>query len=397
MVKIAPFQVEQWMDKYETTPGVINTAETCVASVSIDELTSLSKDKDATNILDFSRPLTYGAIRGSDQLRQQVANLVSKGASSPLPAENVLITQGAIGANFLLLYTLIGPGDHVVCVYPTYEQLYAVPEHLGAEVSLWKLKPENGYVPDVAELESLVKSNTKLIILNNPNNPTGSVIPSSILQNIVTFAKARGITILSDEVYSPLFHSLPASDQSPPSILSLDYTKTVATGSMSKAFALAGIRLGWIASRDKDIIEAVASARDYTTISVSQLDDQVASYALSPAVLPSLMERNMNIAKTNLDLLDQFVKKYNTVCSWVKPKAGTTALVQFRKGDQAVDDERFVLDLLDKTKVLFLPASVCFGAGKNFKGFVRIGYACHTSVLKEGLEKLGGYVEEHLL
>ena len=161
MVKIAPFQVEQWMDKYETTPGVINTAETCVASISIDELTSLSEDKDI-KILDFSRPLTYGAIRGSDQLRQQVANLVSTGASAPLPTENVLITQGAIGANFLLLYTLIGPGDHVVCVYPTYEQLYAVPEHLGAEVSLWKLRPENGYVPDVSDLESLVRSNTKV-------------------------------------------------------------------------------------------------------------------------------------------------------------------------------------------------------------------------------------------
>lgn len=160
MVRITPFEVEQWMDKYETTPGVINTAETCVASVSIDELVGLSSDKDA-KLLDFSRPLTYGAIRGSDQLRERVASLVSKGASAPLPADNVLITQGAIGANFLLLYTLVEPADHVVCVYPTYEQLYAVPEHLGAEVSLWKLKAENGYVPDVSELESLVKDNTK--------------------------------------------------------------------------------------------------------------------------------------------------------------------------------------------------------------------------------------------
>lgn len=166
---------------------------------------------------------------------------------------------------------------------------------------------------------------------------------------------------------------------------------------MSKAFALAGIRLGWIASRDKAIIEAVASARDYTTISVSQLDDQVASYALSPPVLPALMSRNIGIARTNLGLLDDFVGKYSSVCSWTKPKAGTTALVQFSKGGEPVDDEKFMLDLLEKTKVLFLPASVCFGQGKHFRGYVRIGYACHTSVLREGLEKLGGYVEEHLL
>lgn len=401
MVKIEPFQVEQWMDRYETTPGVINTAETCVASVSLDELVSLSEDKDA-KLLDFSRPLTYGPIRGSDELRQRVAELLSRGASTALPAENVLITQGAIGANFLLLYTLVGPGDHVVCVYPTYEQLYAVPAHLGAEVSLWKLKPENNYVPDAGELAALVKSNTKLIILNNPNNPTGSVIPRPILEDIVALAQAQDITVLSDEVYSPLFHSLPATEQPPPppSILSLGYAKTVATGSMSKAFALAGIRLGWVASRDPHIIDALASARDYTTISVSQLDDQVASYALSPAVLPSLLARNEGIAATNLGLLEAFVRRYGAVCSWVRPRAGTTALVQFRnkKGDgEPVDDEAFVLDLLEKTKVLFLPASVCFGGGRDFRGCVRIGYACHTSVLREGLEKLGAYVEQYLM
>jgi aspartate/methionine/tyrosine aminotransferase len=222
------------------------------------------------------------------------------------------------------------------------------------------------------------------------------VIPAAVLEEIVAFARARDITILSDEVYRPLFHSLSASEQAPPSILSLAYAKTVATGSMSKAFALAGIRLGWIASRDRHLIEAVASARDYTTISVSQLDDQVASYALGPAVLPSLMDRNMGIARTNLGLLDQFVQKYSSVCSWVKPKAGTTALLQFRKGGEPVDDEKFVLDLLDKTKVLFLPACVCFGHGRDFKGSVRIGYACHTNVLVEGLAKLGAYVDEYL-
>ena len=203
---------------------------------------------------------------------------------------------------------------------------------------------------------------------------------------------------MSDEVYAPLFHSLPPSEQPPPSILSLGYAKTVATGSMSKAFALAGIRLGWIASRDASLVEAVASARDYTTISVSQLDDQVASYALGPAVLPSLLERNLGIARTNLELLDGFVARYGSVCSWVvKPKAGTTALVQFRKGGEPVDDERFVLDLLEKTKVLFLPACVCFGRGRDLKGFVRIGYACHTSVLREGLEKLGAYLEKYIM
>lgn len=162
MVKIEPFEVEQWMDRLETTPGVLNIAETCAASVSVDELTGLNEDKNAPGPLDLSKKMTYGAIRGSENLRGNVSRLLSKHAQTPLPAENVVATQGAILANFLLLYTLVGPGDHVVCVFPTYQQLYAVPESLGAEVSLWKLKKERNYIPDVSELGGLVKSNTKV-------------------------------------------------------------------------------------------------------------------------------------------------------------------------------------------------------------------------------------------
>jgi aspartate/methionine/tyrosine aminotransferase len=162
MVKIQPFEVEQWMDRYETTQGVVNVAETCAASLSIDELTSMCEDKTMPPPIDLSRAMTYGAILGSSTLRQRVAKLLSKTASQPLPAENVIITPGAISANFLLFYTLVGPGDHVICVHPTYQQLYSVPESLGAEVSLWRLSEEHGYVPNVKELEELVKPNTKV-------------------------------------------------------------------------------------------------------------------------------------------------------------------------------------------------------------------------------------------
>lgn len=162
MVKIQPFEVEQWMDRYETTPGVLNIAETCVASVSLQDLMDLSQEKSKTFPLQLSKKLTYGAIRGSDTLRQRVADGYREASSEPLSLEDVVITQGAIIANFLLFYTLVGPGDHVVCVYPTYQQLFAVPESLGAEVSLWRLRSENGYIPDPKELDSLVKDNTKV-------------------------------------------------------------------------------------------------------------------------------------------------------------------------------------------------------------------------------------------
>jgi DNA-binding transcriptional MocR family regulator len=163
MVKIEPFEVEQWFDRLENTPGVLNVAETCAASVSYDDLVHLCEDKTLPDPLRRFQKLTYGAIRGSEQLRQRVASLFDRASEAvPLPAGNVIITQGAIGANFLLFYTLIGPGDHVICVYPTYQQLYSVPESLGAEMSLWRLKEENGYVPVVEELEGLVRSNTKV-------------------------------------------------------------------------------------------------------------------------------------------------------------------------------------------------------------------------------------------
>jgi DNA-binding transcriptional MocR family regulator len=151
------------MDAYEKNCK-FNVAETCCASVSIDDLRQLSSEKELNPLLTSTK-LTYGAIRGSDQLRDNLSSLYSAKWNSKLPIENVLIMSGAIQANFLLHYTLIGPGDHVICHYPTYQQLYSVPESLGAEVSLWKAKEEDGWKLDVKELESLVKPNTKMIIL----------------------------------------------------------------------------------------------------------------------------------------------------------------------------------------------------------------------------------------
>lgn len=169
MVKLPAFEVEQWMDKYENTPGVLNIAETCCASISIDRLAQFNDNQqtDAHRIVDFSKPMTYGPILGSNELRQNIAAIYNEDESKAnlqppaLSTEDIVITQGAIAANHLVFYSLVGPGDHVVSVFPTYQQLYTIPESLGAEVSLWELKAENGCVPNVAELETLIKSNTK--------------------------------------------------------------------------------------------------------------------------------------------------------------------------------------------------------------------------------------------
>jgi hypothetical protein len=178
MVKVPQFAVEQWMDTYETTPDVLNIAETCADSTSLAGLEAHSSPNTPLPLDTIaSKKLTYGAILGSEALRKRIAALYVEGeyaeprteaqlpGASPAPvpaAEQVIVTQGAISANFLALLTLTGPGDHVVCIYPTYQQLYSVPEMFGAEVSLWKLKNENGFVPDVEELKGLVKNNTKV-------------------------------------------------------------------------------------------------------------------------------------------------------------------------------------------------------------------------------------------
>ncbi|KAH6885967.1 pyridoxal phosphate-dependent transferase [Thelonectria olida] len=395
MVQIKPFQVEQWMDEFETTPGVLNIAETCAASVSVDDLAAMCTDPTAPAPLNTSVKLTYGPILGSQALRERVAAHCSS-EGEQLSPENVIITQGAIGANFLSLFTLLGPGDHVVCVYPTYQQLYDVPRSLGAEVSLWKLRVEDEFVPNVDNLDNLIKENTKMIIINNPNNPTGAPIPTEVLKEIAKRAESRGIILFSDEVYRPLFHGGAAGHcHVPVPATSLGYEKTIVTGSMSKGYALAGIRVGWVATKDKAILSAIASARDYNIISVSQMDDQIASFALSPGVLKPLVTRNMTLARTNSKLLREFVSKHR-VCSWVEPKAGTTAFIQFKNNGEPVNDVDLCKDVLEKTKVFFVPGSHCFGDGRDFAGYVRIGYVCETDVLTEALGKLEEYVSRYL-
>ena len=172
----------------------------------------------------------------------------------------------------------------------------------------------------------------------------------------------------------------------PPSILSMGYSNAIATGSLSKAYSLAGIRVGWIASRNKDIIEKCQMARDYTTISVSKLDQSVASFALSQDTIHSLLARNITLAKTNLELLERFVIKHDEFCSWTKPVAGTTAFIKFERDGKPINAEVFCKTLQERTGVMFLPGDVCFG--QEFEGYIRIGYVNRTEIVKQGLEEL---------
>ena len=190
------------MDTHETH-AKYNIAETCAASISLDDLRDLSEDK-SSEIWSSSTKLTYGTIRGSEKLRTNLANRYS--AKKPFQADNILITPGAIAANMTVFYGLIEIGDHVICHYPTYQQLYEVPKRLGAEVDFWRAEQSKEWQLDIEELKSLIRPNTRMIIINNPQNPSGAIIPKSTLNLLVEVAEEHELIIMADEVYRPLFH-----------------------------------------------------------------------------------------------------------------------------------------------------------------------------------------------
>ncbi|NTW03197.1 MAG: aminotransferase class I/II-fold pyridoxal phosphate-dependent enzyme, partial [Oscillochloris sp.] len=235
-MKIRDFGVEIWMNRFETRCE-LNLAETCVASLTIDELLTLAGTTD-TDLMAELRPmqLTYGAIEGSVRLRGLIAGTYAH--QSP---EQIVVTHGAIGANALVHETLVEPGDRVISVLPTYQQHYSIPESYGADVQILRLREENGFLPDLDELRALATPGTKLIAINNPNNPTGAVMDRTLLEQIVAIARERDAWLLSDEVYRGLGDD---GDATIPAIVDL-YEKGISTGSMSKVYSLAGLRLGW--------------------------------------------------------------------------------------------------------------------------------------------------------
>lgn len=179
----------------------------------------------------------------------------------------------------------------------------------------------------------------------------------------------------------------------PGSALSSSYDRVIVTGSLSKAYGLAGIRVGWVACRSKEVIEQLAATRHYTTISVSALDQQIASLATSQLCLHGLLRRNIKLAKENVKLVDNFVDEYRE-CEWVRPVAGTTGFMRFARDGKPIDDVEFCERLQRETGVMLLPGSRGFADndGDNWHGYVRIGYANESDIVRDGLEKLRGFM-----
>ena len=369
-MKIDTFGVEMWMNEWETKCE-LNLAETCVESLSIEELLLIAgkNETDLSALLPLK--MTYGEIKGSDRLRNAIAALYDKQSSV-----NVVVTHGTIGANMLVHKTLVEQGDHVISIVPTYQQHYSIPKSIGADIELLGLHEEAGWLPDLDELQKLTVPGTKLIALTNPNNPTGALIPRKMLDEIAAIARRVGAWVLCDEVYRGTDQQGAGTTASMADV----YEKGISTAGMSKAYSLAGLRLGWIAA-PIDLIEKVMVQRDYDTISVGMLDDHFATIALES--YQNLLKRAHDITRGNLSYLASWIEGEPKL-SWVKPKSGTTALVKF---DLEMGSYDFCVELLQKTGVMFTP-----GAALQMEGYVRIGYANNPEILKAGLERVSDFL-----
>jgi aspartate/methionine/tyrosine aminotransferase len=361
---ITPFGVEIWMNAYETTCAY-NLAETCVHSLTMAELLALAGRNSADLSALLPMQMTYGAIEGSLRLRTAICGLYT--GQSP---ENIVVTHGTIGANALVHQALIGPGDKVVSIVPTYQQHTAIPASLGAIVVELRLQAKDGYLPDMARLRALAHG-AKLIALTNPNNPTGALMGADMLEEIASIAQAEGAWVLCDEVYRGTEQ---VGEAITPSMADI-YEKGISTAGMSKAFSLAGLRLGWVCA-PHEVLQAVSIHRDYNTISVGMLDDHFAAMALESA--DRVLARSRGIVRRNLAILDAWVQATPGI-TYVRPQAGTTAMLGYGLDMTSRD---FCTRLLADTGVMFVPGDV-FG----MEGQVRVGYACATDVLQAGLAK----------
>ena len=370
---IKTFKVERWMDEYETKCKY-NLAETCIDSLTVREvieMAGLDVDEYMRELADTR--LTYSHIGGSPELLAGIAGLYS----DVIKPEHIIPMHGAIGANYHILMTLIDPSDNMVSVMPTYQQHYSIPESIGAEVRILNLNLENHFLPDIEKLKELVDENTKVITMNSPNNPSGSLIPKDVMEQVIDVAKSVGAYVLCDEVYRGI-----SEDGSYMYSVADIYEKGISVGSMSKSWSMAGVRLGWIVTRDMDLIHRCHERRDYDTISCAVIDDKLAALAL--ANKDKIIERNRAILNTNRQILDDWVNATPEVY-YQRPVAGTTALVYYKKD---MPSRELCDRLIKETGVLFTPGE-CF----EMEGAVRIGYAFDSKVLQQGLDLFADFLK----
>ncbi|HOZ30672.1 MAG TPA: aminotransferase class I/II-fold pyridoxal phosphate-dependent enzyme [Bacteroidales bacterium] len=349
-MQINDFKLERYFAKYEFSTKYLISSSDCDGYCLEYILSCATKSElDLWNNLKFG----YTDSQGSEFLRQSIVNQYST-----IKTDNVLVMSPG-EANFILMNVLLEPDDEVICMSPAYQSLYQVAQSLGAKIKWWQFDKNQHYQVD--ELESLISEKTKLIILNFPHNPTG-FLPSLVeLNQIISLARKRNILIFSDEMYHQLVHD---QKKQIPSICDL-YENSVSLWGMAKSFGLAGMRIGWLASHRKDILQKIVSFKDYLSICNNAAGEVLTYIALNHQ--EKFIEPNIQKIIYNKKLFLEFAKRHNQIIEFVEPIAGSTALVKLNINCSSLE---YCENLVSQTGIMMLPGEM-FDFGNSY---FRIGF-----------------------
>lgn len=350
---LQPFKLERYFAKYEFSVKYLLCASDCEA-LSIADLLAL----EAGAAENFTQTwLGYTESAGAPTLRKEIAAIYET-----VQPEEVLVHSGAEEAIFWFMQAALQPGDHLIAHWPCYQSHIEVARSIGAEITPWVAHEENGWVLDLAELRRAIRPNTKAIVLNTPHNPTGYLMAQAEFAEVMEIARAHGLYLLSDEVYREseyqLVDRLPAACDL--------YERAVSLNGTAKAWGLAGLRIGWIATHAHELLAKMASFKDYTTICNSAPSEFLTEIAVRQR--ETLAGRNRALILRNLALLDDFFAHHEDIFAWQRPKAGPIAFPRLQNGKI----DTFAHDLVTRAGVLLLPGSVYDHPGNHFRiGFGR--------------------------
>jgi len=368
-VRIEPFQLERWMTKYEVNV-TWDIAESGIYPMSIREILDLlpaeERESELARLLDLR--LGYSEACGSAELRGLIAATYAN--TSP---DEILVTTGAIEANFLLFNELLSAGDKVVVVSPAYQQLHGVAKAIGCEVALWTLRDEGGFRFDLDDLRALATPGTRMIVVNTPHNPTGAMLSEAQLREIYDLAEELDAWVLSDEAYRWL--DLPGSIPLAPPMRNLG-PRAISTGTFSKPFGLPGLRIGWIAAPE-DVVRRCWGLRDYISLSPGKLNDALAVLAFRHR--DQIVERTRRIVGENLSFAERWFAENAELVSWTPPQGGILALMKYQLDLPSLE---LANRLAEDYSVMLAPGSA-FG----YEGYLRIGVGNTPAMFADGLRQ----------
>ena len=372
MSTFQPFVMERMMSHFEQDVEY-NLSESGVHPLLLRELLADNPDL-INNLLDSD--INYPHVNGIPQLRQNIAAMYT-GAT----AENVLVTVGAIEANYITTRTLLGPGDEIVIMLPNYMQIWGIARNHGLSLKTFNLREDHGWAPDLDELESAVSSKTKLIAVCNPNNPTGRILTETEMDAIIAVADKAGAWILADEVYSGAER---LTDVQTPSFYGR-YAKVIAVGSMSKAYGLPGLRIGW-ATGPAETLDEMWARHEYTTISATMLSNKLATLALSPEVRPHILARTRGYIRQGYPVLEAWMERHGNTFSLTPPGAAAIAFVRYHLD---VNSTVFTDRLRQEKSTLIVP-----GDHFGMDHFFRISFGLPHDYLTTALDRIHDLIVE---